>query len=732
MAGSSVSGPRPTARRSSSCAATPSARRTPTRTRTSGRAPTSFRDNLTLSFDEGGPPRPEGRRRVLLPAEPGVPLQPLHGHLRRPGRRRSRPTSSRCSRCGTTSRPGTWRRSRRSSAATRSASARCSSTRRCTPSRAGSRTTGRSASRLTLNLGVRYDLEDGVYAEDVELEPFLKAGRPNDTNNWAPRARRGLQPRPTRPCCAAAPAGSSPIPDRTPPTGRKLGAYALHPQILNDGRRRLRRQPVQRPDPDLRAGGGDAVHGGAGRRTACGAASARSPRPTTRSPTATRRRSACSGSSARRCRSRPTTSTPASRAQNVTRSTSTSPTTRRPASNYPFTNISQAAVSGLGLGDNRLSIGESNYHGLQMAFTKRMSDRWQASATYLLAGQWNLQNAPVPRRLRVPDHAERRGPAGVRRAGRPAPDDREEWYLHRRPAPPRHLQRHLGRRLRLPGERPVPLRRQRLGDADLGRRRAADRRAAPAASAPTARSSRATASTCPSLPPHGHARCRSASASAGRKVDGIVEVFNVFNHANYGSFVLNESNARYGQPTENLNVAYQPRHAAARIPRHLLSRGSSQRGPVCIAAPERTPEDRTMSSERASLRRHVVALVVASAPACTSQAAGRSSIEEATIAGVHRGHPAGPHHLPRRRAGLPQSRQGLQRRRATTWSRRTARRFPQPPGQVRAGAPLTFPTKTVAIGTLLPELRSSTPGRRSSSAGWRRPPPIRTCSSSTG
>ncbi len=43
------------------------------------------------------------------------------------------------------------------------------------------------------------------------------------------------------------------------------------------------------------------------------------------------------------------------------------------------------------------------------------------------------------------------------------------------------------------------------------------------------------------------------------KIDGIVEVFNVANRANYGSFVLNESNASFGQPTQNLNVAYQPR-----------------------------------------------------------------------------------------------------------------------------------------------------------------------------
>ncbi|MBI3048410.1 MAG: hypothetical protein HYY76_08850 [Acidobacteria bacterium] len=42
-------------------------------------------------------------------------------------------------------------------------------------------------------------------------------------------------------------------------------------------------------------------------------------------------------------------------------------------------------------------------------------------------------------------------------------------------------------------------------------------------------------------------------------LDGMVEVFNVFNRANYGSWVTNESNARHGQPSDNNNIAYQPR-----------------------------------------------------------------------------------------------------------------------------------------------------------------------------
>ena len=43
------------------------------------------------------------------------------------------------------------------------------------------------------------------------------------------------------------------------------------------------------------------------------------------------------------------------------------------------------------------------------------------------------------------------------------------------------------------------------------------------------------------------------------RVDGMVEIFNIFNHANYGSYTTNESNALFGQPSFNANIAYWPR-----------------------------------------------------------------------------------------------------------------------------------------------------------------------------
>ena len=37
----------------------------------------------------------------------------------------------------------------------------------------------------------------------------------------------------------------------------------------------------------------------------------------------------------------------------------------------------------------------------------------------------------------------------------------------------------------------------------------------------------------------------------------MVEVFNLFNHANYGAYTTAESNALYGRPSQNANVAYR-------------------------------------------------------------------------------------------------------------------------------------------------------------------------------
>ena len=45
------------------------------------------------------------------------------------------------------------------------------------------------------------------------------------------------------------------------------------------------------------------------------------------------------------------------------------------------------------------------------------------------------------------------------------------------------------------------------------------------------------------------------------KIDGIFEIFNLFNRANYDptTFQLNEQNAKYGLPNSSTTIAYSPR-----------------------------------------------------------------------------------------------------------------------------------------------------------------------------
>ena len=48
--------------------------------------------------------------------------------------------------------------------------------------------------------------------------------------------------------------------------------------------------------------------------------------------------------------------------------------------------------------------------------------------------------------------------------------------------------------------------------------------------------------------------------SFGRvKADGILEVFNLFNRANFGSYITTTSSLNYGRPVQNTAVACQPR-----------------------------------------------------------------------------------------------------------------------------------------------------------------------------
>jgi carboxypeptidase family protein len=81
--------------------------------------------------------------------------------------------------------------------------------------------------------------------------------------------------------------------------------------------------------------------------------------------------------------------------------------TYNPATGAPYilTDVAHRQYPGWTNINMRFTDGASNYHGLETAFTKRMSHHWQASATYTLSGVWNLDVLPLSPGCQYPNTA---------------------------------------------------------------------------------------------------------------------------------------------------------------------------------------------------------------------------------------------------------------------------------------------------------------------------------------
>jgi hypothetical protein len=226
--------------------------------------------------------------------------------------------------------------------------------------------------------------------------------------------------------------------------------------------------------------------------------------------------------------------------------------------NYPFSDLSRKPYSGWNEVTMSLTEGQSNYHGMSASFNKRLSNRWQASATYLLSKQWDLQRAPVNPGCQYP----MTNPSpGVFKCDVPIqlhPVLAQEWFLN-------GDQRHRatfngiwepGRGLQLSGlylygdnGKATPTSGvDVLGVGGAGGRLNPDRTLIPRNSFDQSDIHRFDLRLQQRLP-----------LTRRVSVDGIFEVFNVFNHANYGSFVINKSNSQFGRPQAVSNIAYEPR-----------------------------------------------------------------------------------------------------------------------------------------------------------------------------
>ena len=402
--------------------------------------------------------------------------------------------------------------------------------------------------RFTLNLGVRYDISTNAFENEVGIGPFLPANRPNDTNNVAPRLGFALSLTPRT--VVRGGAGKF-FGDVHNPHFTRAFAQQISPERAYDGRPDFASNPFNGPVPTY-----DAVLA-----------------------------SLCSVSNVPGCLRRelpftifgPWAEIPFSYQASVgvqrqlastmavdadyiytgERQVSWNETgyninlSYNPATgvNYPFSDISRRPYPEYGAIDMWIPTGaRSNYHALSTAFTKRMSGGWQASGTYLLSGLRDAYAQPY---------------SGLQQVTFPVARDLGGEY-----SLAQNDQRH---RIVLNGiwQLKYGLQVSGLYFYGSGSRYATsygtDLRDLGGIGANRLRPDRTIVprNNFVGLPLHRvDARVQKKFTMSNRvTVEGIAEVFNLLDHANYGAYTTQEVSVLYGKPSSNPAVAYQPRMA---------------------------------------------------------------------------------------------------------------------------------------------------------------------------
>jgi hypothetical protein len=224
--------------------------------------------------------------------------------------------------------------------------------------------------------------------------------------------------------------------------------------------------------------------------------------------------------------------------------------------NYPFRDIARRPFPEWGLVNVGFLEGYSNYHALETSFTKRFSNQWQASGTYTAAVF--RDGTPPPPVIRLVDGVLTRSALGFAVAN----DLGGEYSLAAGD------QRH---RAVFSGIYEAPLGIQVSGMYFFG---SGTRRTTSYGG--DLRNVGGTAVSEQRLRPDGTIVPRNnlvgypihrvdmrlqkkVGLGGNRSIAGVLEVFNLLNHENYGSYTTQESSASYGLPSFNSNLAYQAR-----------------------------------------------------------------------------------------------------------------------------------------------------------------------------
>ncbi len=393
--------------------------------------------------------------------------------------------------------------------------------------------------RLTLNLGFRYDLQPNSFANFVEVYPILKRGRADDLTNFGPRAGFAYS-----------------VNDQTVIRGgvgkyygqvvNNLTSFTLSSetiyvaQVTNDGRPDFATNPFNGPTPTLE----QLRRSGIDQSTSTAIATPFMKMPYSWSSSIGFQRQLGTNMGL-------TSDFNFVGARNERLTINNLNLSYNPATglNYPSTDRTRRPIPGWGLTPVSVNTGRSNYRGVETAFTKRLSNNYQYSVTYTLAGLWD--DDPLPYAIDCTRETEESwctmGPVPFSVAA----DLGGEYGLATSD------QRH---RAVFNGIWELPLGFQVSGlyfygsGARYATTAGGDRRATGSA---VGSRLRADGTVVPrnnfvGEPIHrvDFRLSKTFRIVGSVRIEGMLDAFNLFNHRNHNVYVLNETNAQYGQPSD--------------------------------------------------------------------------------------------------------------------------------------------------------------------------------------
>jgi len=384
-------------------------------------------------------------------------------------------------------------------------------------------------SKLTLNLGLRYDISKGQFAERRGIEPWVSAGRKIQKDRFGPRVGFAYALNDRTVIRGGTGKYFADVSDQVSSWTERYGTGEINAQVQNDGRANFAADPWNgRGQPTYEA----ALLIPGLRKSVSQIATPGLEVPYSYQSSIGFQRQIGSDMSFEA-----DYVNNASRAELFQRNINL---TYNPVTGVqnPSTTAALAVRPDWGTVNAYHSQGWSDYHALQTAFSKRFTARWQVSGTYTLASLKDGTPSPAPEinlvedlgrqySLAVTDQRHRAVVNGIWQVGHGLQLSGLYFY---------------GSGMRVATT---------YGGGDRPRLRTAG---------PTA-GTIVPRNNFVGEPLHRvDFRVTQRIGLGGRTgVDAIVEVFNLFNRENYGSYTTAESNASYGRPVQNTSLAYQPR-----------------------------------------------------------------------------------------------------------------------------------------------------------------------------